>query len=399
MRRIAELDGLRAVAVLLVIPSHYTGLASLAAGLPEFGFIGVDIFFVLSGYLITSILLGLRTKPTPYKTFYSRRVIRIFPPYFATIFLIMLAALAGHHYFVLSGDFLVRQFLFLQAYIPGTCHFLAQLLRHPLMHLPDIFLYAHHLPGSSHGLWPAINAAAIPFWSLSIEEYFYLLWAPVVLRCSRKWILAIGVAVCVVEILLRWLNANPSSYFNLFFRFDALLFGALLALLFELWRRTSVPDWASSFFFGLLSICVLLLGAVLWAVRPILDREIRFSPLVQVVGYPAFEIAVACLIALLILRANSDWWLARMFRTRPFQYIGTISYTMYLVHMFAGWIVQQLATVIHQEHNFVILQNIFALVLTIALARLSWHYMEKPLLRWKDRRFPNSPHPPEPVLN
>ena len=79
--RVLELDGLRALAILLVLGCHYPGFANRAGHLPEFGWIGVDVFFALSGYLITNILLGLRTRPTPYRTFYSRRFIRILPPY------------------------------------------------------------------------------------------------------------------------------------------------------------------------------------------------------------------------------------------------------------------------------------------------------------------------------
>ena len=78
--RILELDGLRALAILFVLGCHYPGFANLAWHIPEFGWIGVDIFFALSGYLITTILLGLRNRVTPYRTFYSRRFIRILPP-------------------------------------------------------------------------------------------------------------------------------------------------------------------------------------------------------------------------------------------------------------------------------------------------------------------------------
>ncbi|HEX5284027.1 MAG TPA: acyltransferase family protein, partial [Bryocella sp.] len=89
MSRILELDGLRAIAILLVLGCHYPGFANRAKRLPEFGWVGVDIFFALSGYLITTILLGLRGRSAPYRTFYSRRAIRILPPYLAATFFLL----------------------------------------------------------------------------------------------------------------------------------------------------------------------------------------------------------------------------------------------------------------------------------------------------------------------
>src|SRR5579864_3258892 len=88
--RILELDGLRAIAILLVLGCHYPGFARRLHRLPEFGWVGVDIFFALSGYLITTVLLGLRGRRTPYRTFYSRRFIRILPPYLATTLFLLI---------------------------------------------------------------------------------------------------------------------------------------------------------------------------------------------------------------------------------------------------------------------------------------------------------------------
>jgi peptidoglycan/LPS O-acetylase OafA/YrhL len=188
------------------------------------------------------------------------------------------------------------------------------------------------------------------------------------------------------------------SYFNIFYRFDTLLFGAFLALLFEHWHRSSVPPRISVIFKSVIVLCALIIGAILYAIRPILGMEIRFSPLVLVAGITAFGVAAACLIGLLVLHSGSNWWLARLLRTAPLTYIGTISYTMYLVHIYAGWLVLQLAKRVHVLMHHVVLQNAVAVIVTIMLARASWHFLEKPLLRWKDRRFPSAPHPPEPAL-
>src|SRR5580704_17000760 len=111
--RILELDGLRAIAILLVLGCHYPGYANHLWRIPEFGWIGVDIFFALSGYLITTILLGLRSRPTPYRTFYSRRLIRILPPYLVVTFFLFAVAIVQHWKRL---NLAISQIFFLQAF-------------------------------------------------------------------------------------------------------------------------------------------------------------------------------------------------------------------------------------------------------------------------------------------
>jgi peptidoglycan/LPS O-acetylase OafA/YrhL len=96
LSRIEELDGIRGLAILAVMACHYYPFTTLLFKSAEFGWVGVDIFFVLSGFLITSILLALKTRPHPYKVFYVRRILRIFPPYYAVTFLIFLIAWLQH---------------------------------------------------------------------------------------------------------------------------------------------------------------------------------------------------------------------------------------------------------------------------------------------------------------
>ena len=239
--RIFELDGLRAIAILLVVGCHYPGFAGRLWRLPEFGWIGVDIFFALSGYLITTILLGLRGRRTPYRTFYSRRFIRILPPYLATTLFLLVIAFREHWHI---GNFLASQLLFLQGIPESTRDFFMQFIRYPWYHLthsPSLLANAHALPLGSSGT--RMDYAYVPptYWSLSIEEYFYLLWAPIVLRCSLRTILRIAVAVCILEMVIRWIVGTDMAYFSLPCRFDALLYGALLAILFDEWRRADPP--------------------------------------------------------------------------------------------------------------------------------------------------------------
>lgn len=393
--RILELDGLRAIAILLVLGCHYPGFAIRFYRLPEFGWIGVDIFFALSGYLITTILLGLRGRRTPYRTFYSRRFIRILPPYLATtLFLLIIAFHERWH----IGSFVTSQLLFLQAIPDVTRGFVMQFIRHPhhyLTQLPPLLRNAHSLPLGGIGTKMEFPYAPPTYWSLSIEEYFYLLWAPIVLRCSRKTILWIAVAMCIVEPLIRWMDGTSMAYFSLLCRFDALLYGALLALLFDEWRRRGIPRWATSSFASVFFASCVLIGLILYAVRPFIGREIRVSVLFVVFGISLISIAFSAFMGLILLRAGGTSWLSRILRFKALLFIGTISYTMYLVHVIAGAIVSKLAAATHTH----VPEAIVASLLTVLIAYLSWHWLEKPLLRWKDRRFPNAPHPAEPTLS
>ena len=398
MRRVRELDGLRAVAIFLVLGCHYAGFSQWLGKLPEFGWIGVDIFFVLSGYLITTILLGLRDRSTPYKTFYSRRLIRILPPYLAVIALVTTFGVFQHWATI---NKLGRQLLFLHAYGQPQTELLRHVLGHPVQtlgNLPSLFSHAHHLPSGTPGADLRMRVVPNIFWSLSVEEYFYLLWAPVVLHFSRRNIVRIAVAVCLLEMFLRWVGNTQYSYFGLIFRFDSLLYGAFLAILLEYWRRHGTPAQSQAVLRSVFFAGVAGVAAILFLIRPILGREIRESPLVMVFGLPLFSLAAAAGMGLLVLRANSNWWLSRLLRARPFQFIGTVSYTMYLVHLVAATAVRHLAGG-KDPLSQTFLQATVSVVLTVALAQLSWRYLESPLLQWKDRHFPNTPHPAEPTVS
>ena len=386
MKRIKELDGLRAVAILLVLGCHYRGFAVRLGGAPQFGWVGVELFFVLSGYLITTILLDLRNEPSPRKTFYSRRIIRIFPPYFAITFLVILYGLVFHVSWATSRDFVVRQFFFLQSNLPEFHQFFASTLQHGIR-LPSLLLAAHRLPPGLSDLNPTPSSAFDTYWSLSIEEYFYFLWAPIVLRRKPKTIVAIAIATCVFELILRWSYADELAYFGLFFRMDALMYGAMLAMAFRFWKN-QVPKKAFQGFACLLGICIVALSAILVAIAPVLGREIRDSPLMLAFGLSFISIAAAALIGMLVIQANTNWWVSRLMRTKPMQFLGRISYTMYLVHVLAAFAVLGVLKKLNFFANDGVLTAILSTILTIAVAYVSWQFLESPLLRWKNRHVP-----------
>ena len=356
--RIEELDGLRAIAILLVIGCHYHWFAARLSGLPKFGWIGVDVFFVLSGYLITSILLRLKGSAQPFRYFYWRRCLRILPPLALALFAMGAAcAVTGDARFF-SPRFLLTNALFLQSF--GSPGFLL----HPQFHSLSVTT----LRPSFSGLEGSISSSAGVLWSLSIEEYFYLLWAPVVLLLSRKSIMQLAITICVGEMIFRWLYfRGRQDYFSIYHRFDALIYGAIVALLFHqlVGRRWMVR------LTGTLSAILILFVA--WRSTPMLGLELRDDPTFMVFGLPLFAIFVGSMVSLIVMEAGSPHPAWRILRSWPVRTIGVLSYTLYLIH-----------TLVYLSVGRVVpspIQRAFlSLGVALLLSWLSWHFIESPIL-------------------
>lgn len=358
MKRIPELDGVRALAIALVIGCHYRAFATSLGGWPELGWLGVDVFFVLSGYLITSILLGLKNAERPFARFYSRRCIRILPPLALALLAIAIAcAMTGDRSFFTLRS-LVRNGLFLQAVSSP------RFLLHP--HLPSFRAVA--LSANAPGISGPLSDAAGPLWSLSIEEYFYLLWAPVVLCLERRSVLRVALFICVAEIAMRALFfRGRSDYFSIYMRFDTLIYGALVALFFEQLR---VRRWVYRLAMAASGV---LLALVLWTLRPVVGLEIRDSPVFMVLGLPLVSIFFAAWVGFLASRSGSGGPVERILRTGPMRGLGRISYTAYLMHVLLYLcIVRVLGETLEAA--------VLGAVATICVATLSWRLVEAPLL-------------------
>jgi len=179
---IPELDGLRAIGIVMVILNHmwpwerYSHRLFLLLQLP---WMLMDAFFVLSGFLITGILLDTRTRPDYYRAFYSRRSLRILPIYYAVlIFITAVAVLNGH-----------------AAYKNMLAHWGS----------PGwFFVYLGNIPTALTGLEPLAGGGAyVPLWSLQVEEQFYLLFPLLIHRLSLKTLTRVLLGVCSFSILLR----------------------------------------------------------------------------------------------------------------------------------------------------------------------------------------------------
>jgi len=339
---IAEFDGLRGLAVSGVILFH-SQMQLVSVHLDQvarYGWIGVDLFFVLSGFLITGILV--RSKPNPnfpnfFKNFYARRALRIWPLYFALLFLSWVIAHV----------------------VPGT---LAQQLLHTrwlafVLLLQNLFIIS--IPGP-----------LVPTWTLAIEEQFYLFWAPIVRLASRRWLVLLLCFVIAASPVARYgLNGRILAT-NTLLNLDGLAFGALLALLFR-------PECR------LLWICIASAASMIGVVGISLCR---FQPEPLLSSWLACAFSGLVTFALLSVHTNSFY--SRFLRIRWLRYLGTISYGLYLLHGWAAVFVAA-AGVDRQLSRFGAVGDVATVairfVVSVLFATGSWYMLEQPILRFKNR--------------
>jgi peptidoglycan/LPS O-acetylase OafA/YrhL len=365
--RIKELDGLRGIAVLAVISEHY--LAWWPAVGSRYGWLGVDLFFVLSGFLITSILLELREKDRYFGVFYARRALRIFPPYF-------LGLAVYTAYSIEQGK-------------PGT---LGLWLRY-------IFYYSSLFVGQPREI--VVMPPPIPFvvdlglavlWSLSVEEIYYTIWAPVVRFTSQKGFAAILAGMIVAAPLLRWWLHTPEfpETYTFYCRMDGLAYGSTVALFIHE-RRQAPQRWLrADRFFDRLSIVVLPVSAIFWLAT---DGD-RSNVLVTTVGLVLADFSFALLVHALIRRAGGGQLWVRAFRARWLRSVGMVSYSLYLFHYPLRYVAIEWVTRMHLTgHAGVAAAVLLGLLLSFGVACALWYGMESRILRWKDGRVPSPAHP------
>lgn len=345
--RMTQLDGLRAIAVFAVMWHHWAP-APLRFGLPWGS--GVQLFFVLSGFLITGILLDNREalegrgdrrwRGGVFKAFYARRALRIFPIYY----IVLLTAAA----FGLSS-------------LPDTLPWHA-------LYLSNFSFYVEPGYGTSIGHW----------WTLAVEEQFYLFWPFVILLASRKHLLWIFVVLVLIGPAYRLygglFSSIPHFYIGTPGSFDSLSLGALAAY----GMRYSNPITRVLFRFEFL-----------WAAASLLLVGLIRMGVIPDTGLTLELFCLSVIYVVIIRRAAID-------ATGPFQhvfnngflrFIGLISYGLYLMHNFAGyptmWLLDQFPWLGNIPASVIVLN----FILTMAAASLSWFLIEKPLNNLK-RFFP-----------
>lgn len=375
MHRIQELDGLRAFAIGAVFLVHFRPVHHPVFNFMSFGWAGVDLFFVISGFLITGILLDLRGQTSPFKRFYWRRALRIVPPYYLVLVLILL--LGNLHGERIPKHETLEAWTFLSSLQGLSLKLMtSRLLLQCGFHVEPLLLDFHHYVEFERGLRV--------FWSLSVEELFYLFWAPVVLKGSRKFIVFCSVAPLLLCPVIRALN-HTSAFMetaNVFARFDSLAVGACLALLFVGAKKGVVGmPIIERGAFVVASVTSLALALLAWRSGVFRNVQVKSTLAFAVFGYSLIALFWACVVGLCIRFSGTKF--TRVLRLPSIVYLGLVSYMMYLIHLpvyvAVGIAFARVGRIPHIEF----FQPLFSVTVTVALAALSWRYFESPILKLK----------------
>ncbi len=367
------LDGVRGVAVLVVIIHNSAWIAGeseqailkLIGAVTAAGWVGVQLFFALSGFLIGGILLDSKGKPRYFRSFYLRRTLRIFPLYYA----------------VIACAFLVGPLI---AWSPA---------------------WVESVRTNQWSFWVYLSNWVQPFkrsifgmthlWSLAVEEQFYLMWPLVVWVMSRRGLVAVCLALMVgtpfIRLGIRMAGLpEAAGYLFTIARWDALAAGALVAALMRdvggraMMERWTVPMAAAA-------------GAALLALT-VQQRGFHSDELpVQVIGQSLFAVLSACLIVVAVAeRSRLVTGVQALLALRPLRTFGKYSYAMYIFHFpihhaidhrFEGWV-----TVDDTPMRAVRLAAYLCLVIGLSFlaAQVSWRLIERPFLDLKDRIAPRA---------
>lgn len=339
MKYMPQLDGVRALSILLVFTGHWVPWCWQNHA--PFSGIGVEIFFILSGYLITMILLrdenARKPKGEVLKNFFARRFLRIFPLYYAVLFGL----------FIIGFDPVRQTFFWNLFYGMNILTFIEQHIR----------------PGVGH------------FWTLAMEEQFYLVWPFVMLFLPRKHVLQVMVGMIIVSVgcraYLHLIHMNPGTF--PLCSLDFLGFGGLLAYYRKFYSHITWPNK----YFGPAAAVSFVIYWTIW----ILDHQ----GIKSMAGAIALNSFAMIYLGWLVFRAAEGFGgvTGKILSCGPALYIGKISYGLYIFHNFIHVIYDRLGM---GKLNLPQGGRLFMyMVLTMIIASLSWYLFEKPILKLKKR--------------
>ncbi|MGJ5642447.1 acyltransferase family protein [Formosa sp. S-31] len=339
-----NLDGIRAIAALMVMFFHFfiriestDGFLRFLTKISVFGQTGVTLFFVLSGFLITRILIATKNTEGFFKNFYLRRTLRIFPLYYLFLFL---------SYYIIPILFGTK--------IPELNQ--------------QLYYYTYLQNFASTFNWDAIGPSH--FWSLAVEEHFYLFWPFIVYLFSNKNLIKIILIIIIGALALRWLMLSEGYqvFYFTFTRFDSLAIGALLAIIeieggFK--KRTAKK-------FAVLLMSLIVPTVIMWTVFTGTG-----DVYIQIFKFLFLSGIYFSLIGMLLC-LKEEHFVNKILRTKFFSFTGKISYGLYVYHP----IVYKLC-----EHYFeienVFLRFIFGISFSFLLSVISFYLFESSFLKLK----------------
>ena len=342
------LDGLRGIAIILVLiyhgrtlfPQPHGALQSILYGLSARGNTGVDLFFVLSGFLITRILLNTKTSPDYFKSFYMRRVLRIFPLYYGTLIVV---------------------FLIFPSMSVGSEHSQWWFWLY-LQNIPETFL-------------PGVFSGPGHFWSLAVEEQFYMVWPLVVLLLSVPKLFKLSASIIVAAIGFRILVAlsGYDPYYLTLCRMDCLAAGAIIAVI--LFQGRSVVTLAKP--------AAILAGLMIptIAIHFVLARVVKTPVVDSLLWYTPVCILSASVLVLALASKQGDL-LNKTLTTPILTVFGKYSYCLYVIHPFVYYQVQTRWPLSPFRFDH-LAQAAISMALTLLFSMIIWHLYEKRFLRLK----------------
>ncbi len=339
--RMKQLDTLRAFAILLVMVEHFAGKTVNDHFPIGAGAMGVGLFFTLSGFLITGILLqsfgSAQSKALAWRDFYARRLLRLVPPYYAVIAALLLLGIAPA----------------LQSW-PWD-----------LAYLTNVNI--------------ARGGPETVFWSLAVEEQFYLFWPFVIAFVPRRFLVATILLLAAVTLLFRlgvWLGGYNTRTMGRLLPGNMILLGAgcLLAVVSYRDERANCFDWYTPKrhrWFAVLALSALSLAILFWSLFPKEGGLVR---------YFTNDLLCGTFYAWLVLEGavGVRGRLASVFDNGVLQYIGRISYGLYLVHNWMPDIITKLFGPLPKYQAAPLV-----LAGTFGICALSWQFFEKPVMGFK----------------